>query len=52
MWDRERIEKIDVILKEIQIILCEIKYDLLSLKYKEKELNVTPRKTQNEHSNN
>jgi len=50
MWNRERIEKIDVVLKEIQIILCEIKYDLLLLRYKEE--NTTNRKIENEHCNN
>jgi len=50
MWNRERIEKIDVVLKEIQIILCEIKYDLLLLRYKEE--NITNMEIKDERSNN
>ena len=52
MWNRERIEKIDVVLKEIQIILCEIKYDLLLLKNREEQDNIEKRKIKDEHSNN
>ena len=35
MWNKGKIERLEIILKEIQIILCEIKYDLLLLRSRE-----------------